>query len=69
MDSSSSSVENLLAILQCIRCRLEVHWHHLLDDFLELENFGFRNSLDIHELANRGMGDRLDRVVSGRLVQ
>jgi hypothetical protein len=46
-----------LAVLESVGGRLEVHGNHRLDDFLELEDLGLGDALDIAQLARRGVGN------------
>jgi hypothetical protein len=49
--------EHGFAVLEGVGCRLEIHRNKILDDFLELEDLGFRNALDVGKLADCSMSD------------
>mmetsp|Transcript_29088 Transcript_29088/g.84523 ORF Transcript_29088/g.84523 Transcript_29088/m.84523 type:complete len:296 (+) Transcript_29088:347-1234(+) len=59
--------EHGLAILEGIGRRLEVRGDHGPNDFLDLEDLGLRDALDVGQLADGGVSDRLDGVVAGIL--
>ena len=48
---------DILSVFQGIRGGLEVHGDHGLDRLLQFGDLGFRNTLDIRELAIGGMSD------------
>ena len=67
LDGPGGEGEHRLAILEGVGGRLEVGRDHRADDPLDLEDLGLGDALDVGELADRGVGDRLDGVVSGIL--